>query len=135
MRTRLTLALAAALAALTLAPAAEAKVWFESLRGRQVEPFALVSTEIAGCNGSTSCIPDMTGMPFYAKPLRAKRPKRCAALERWPRAGRLSHRATLRFRAPDTPGRYELIAALDTGVGCSPAPASPPFRVVRASAD
>src|SRR5215210_7953414 len=125
MRTRLTIVLAAAAAALALAPAAEAKVWFESMGGQRVEPFALVSTEVAGCNGVTACLPELTGLRIYSRSVGPPRPKRCARLERFASAGRLSHKATLRLRAPKTPGRYELMAALTDTTACYPVVVSP----------
>jgi hypothetical protein len=129
---RLRLALLAALILAIAAPAAEAKIWFEDLRGRQVQPWALVRTHIAGCQEQLGCIPEIAGTPAYALAPWRRLPRSCRVAERGHRAGRITARGVLQFRAPKRPGRYRLVIGYQDGDVCRPMPASPVFRVVAA---
>jgi hypothetical protein len=131
---RLRIAILAALVLAIMPATAEAKIWFDDLGGRTVEPWALVRTSIAGCQESLGCIPGIAGTPAYAVPTSKPRPRTCRAARRYHRAGRVTDRGVLRFRAPDRVGRYSLVIAYMDGDFCRPMPASAAFRVAARSA-
>jgi hypothetical protein len=128
MRRRI--AMLAALVLAVAAPAAEGKIWFEDLRGRQLQPWALVRTHIGGCQQQPGCIPGIAGTPAYALTPWRRLPRSCRGIERGHRAGRITDRGVLQFRAPRRPGRYRLAIGFRDGDVCRPMPASPVFRVV-----
>jgi hypothetical protein len=123
------------LAALALlAPGtASAKVWFDDLQGREFAPWELVTTTMAGCEetGRAVCIPDIAGMPVYAVPFNGQwRTWRCRTAARHHRAGRITPRGRLRFRAPVRPGRYGLVLVAEGDTPCWAAAVSAGWRVV-----
>jgi hypothetical protein len=126
------------LAALALvAPGtASAKVWFGDVQGQAYEPWQLVTTTMAGCEdtGRAECIPGIAGSPVFAVPFNGQwREWTCKRAARHHRAGRITPRGQLRFRAPERPGRYQLVMAAESQTPCWAASVSAGFRVVRAA--
>jgi hypothetical protein len=93
-----------ALVAGLAAPAAEAKVWFGDLGGRELGWGQRVSSTIAGCPGNDSCRAAVEGVVVYLRRGPVSRPR---AYRR--RGGRVSAGGRLTFRVPRvTPARYHL---------------------------
>ena len=129
---RITVLVAFAVLALLAPGTASAKVWFDDLQGREFEPWELVTTTMAGCEdtGRAVCIPEIAGMPVYAVPFNGQwRTWRCKPAARQHRAGRITARGQLRFRAPE-PGRYQLVLVAEGERPCWAASVSPGWRVV-----
>ena len=99
VRPAVSVALAAVVVSLALAPAAVAKVWFMSVRGETYGVGATVRTEIAGCPNPCP----VRGIRVALAPadaLRLVRP-----------VGVVDSRGGLRFRVPMVPpGKYSLVA-------------------------
>jgi hypothetical protein len=124
------------LAALALAApgTASAKVWFDDVQGQRYEPWQLVTTTMAGCQdtGGAECIPGISGSPVFAVPFNGQfRSWTCWRAARHARAGRITPRGGLRFRAPVQAGRYQLVVVAENDTPCWAAAASMGFRVVR----
>lgn len=131
------LALVTAAALAVLWPGtASAKVWFGDVQGQRYAPWQLVTTTMSGCEdpGRAVCIPDLAGSPVYAVPFNGQfREWRCGRAARHHRAGRITPRGQLRFRAPERAGRYQLVLVAEGQTPCWAAPVSAGFRVVRAA--
>jgi hypothetical protein len=100
--------MAAAVLSTVAAPAAEAKVWFNDLRGRELRWDQRASSTIANCPGNPSCRAAVEGVAVY---LRRGPITRTAATRRdLRRLGRISASGTLTFRVPRVAaGRYHLV--------------------------
>ena len=132
---RILVLLAVAALALLAPGTASAKVWFDDLQGQELAPWELVTTTMAGCEdtGRAVCIPEIAGMPVYAVPFNGQwRTWRCRTAARHHRAGRITPRGQLRFRAPVRPGRYQLVLVAEGDTPCWAAAVSAGFRVVPA---
>jgi hypothetical protein len=122
--------------ALLVPATASAKVWFGDVQGQRYAPWQLVTTTMAGCEdtGAAVCIPGIAGNPVYAVPFNGQfRTWGCKRAARHHRAGRVTPRGQLRFRAPERPGRYQLVLAAEGQTPCWAASVSAGFRVVRAA--
>jgi hypothetical protein len=120
----------AALVAGLAAPAADAKVWFGDLQGRELSWGQRVSSTIAGCPGNDSCRATVQGVAVY---LRRGPVRRTGARRRHlRRLRRISASGTLAFRVPHVvAGRYHLVAWVTIGDWDRWMPVSGTFRVVR----
>jgi hypothetical protein len=119
---------AAALGAVA-APAAEAKVWFNDLAGRELRWDQRASSTIANCPGNPSCRAAVEGIVVY---LRRGPVSRTAATRRdLRRLGRISASGTLSFRVPHVAaGRYHLVGWATAGDRHRWLPVSGTIRVV-----
>ncbi|MEA2303297.1 MAG: hypothetical protein QOH43_577 [Solirubrobacteraceae bacterium] len=112
------------------APAAEAKVWFNDLQGRELRWDQRASSTISNCPGNPSCRAAVEGVAVYLHrgPL-----ARTAATRRDLRSlGRISASGTLTFRVPRVAaGRYHLVAWSTAGDRHRWLPVSGTLRVVR----
>lgn len=107
--------------ALVLPGTASAKVWFDDVQGQEYGPWELVTTTMSGCEdtGRAVCIPEIAGMPVFAVPFNGQwREWRCKPASRYHRAGRITARGQLRFRAPERPGRYQLVLVAEGQTPC-----------------
>jgi hypothetical protein len=112
------------------ASAAEAKVWFGDLQGRELAWGHRVSSAIAGCPGNDSCRATVEGAVVYLR----RGPVRTTGAHRrhLRRLGRISSSGRLSFRVPHVaPGRYHLVTWVTIGDWDRWMPVSGAFRVVR----
>jgi hypothetical protein len=120
----------AAIVAGLAAPAAEAKIWFGDMQGRELAWGQRVSSTIAGCPGNDSCRAAVKGVAVALR----RGPGRRTAHRGGPphRLGRVSGSGRLTFLVPHVRvGRYELVARLKIGDRRRWMPASGRFRVIR----
>jgi len=112
------------------APAADAKVWFADLQGRELPRGQRVSSTIGGCPGNDSCRATVEGLTVYLR--RGQVTRAPASRRRLRRLGRINAGGTLAFRVPHVAaGRYHLVAWVTAGDWDRWMPVSGTFRVVR----
>ena len=112
------------------APAAEAKVWFGDMQGRELAWGRRVSSTIAGCPGNDSCRAAVKGVAVALRRSPVRRAP--TGRRRQARLGRVSAAGRLTFEVPRVRiGRYRLVARIRIGDRKRWMPASGRFRVIR----